>query len=88
MVADLQAIEHPEQIVVVSGHLDSWDLGRGAIDDAAGVAVAMATAQLVHQLKLHPKRTIRVIAWMDEENYGSGQTAYTRAHGKNSPTTR
>lgn len=80
VIADLKGSEHPEQIVVVSGHLDSWDLGRGAIDDAAGVGVAMATAQLIHQLNLHPKRTIRVIAWMDEENFGSGQTAYTEAH--------
>jgi len=54
VVADLKGSEHPEQIIVVSGHLDSWDLGRGAIDDAAGVAVAMATAQLIHQLHLHP----------------------------------
>jgi carboxypeptidase Q len=41
VVADLKGSEHPEQIVIVSGHLDSWDLGTGAIDDAAGVAVAM-----------------------------------------------
>ena len=81
VVADIKGSEHPEQIVVVSGHLDSWDLGRGAIDDAAGVGVAMETAQLIEQLHLHPKRTIRVIAWMDEENLGSGQTAYTKAHG-------
>jgi Zn-dependent M28 family amino/carboxypeptidase len=81
VVADLKGSEHPEQIVVVSGHLDSWDLGRGAIDDAAGVAVAMETAQLIHQLHLRPRRTIRVIAWMDEENFGSGQTAYSKAHG-------
>lgn len=81
VVADIKGSEHPEQIVVVSGHLDSWDLGRGAIDDAAGVGVAMETAQLIQQLGLHPKRTIRVIAWMDEENLGSGQTAYTKAHG-------
>jgi carboxypeptidase Q len=81
VIADIKGSEHPEQIVVVSGHLDSWDLGRGAIDDAAGVGVAMATAQLVHELHFRPKRTIRVIAWMDEENFGSGQTAYTKAHG-------
>jgi carboxypeptidase Q len=81
VIGDIKGSENPEQIVVVSGHLDSWDLARGAIDDAAGVGVAMATAQLIHELHLHPKRTIRVIAWMDEENFGSGQTAYTKAHG-------
>src|SRR5713101_6049809 len=80
VVADLKGSEHPEQIVIVSGHLDSWDLGTGAIDDAAGVAVAMETAQLIQQLHLHPKRTIRVIAWMDEENGGRGHDAYVKAH--------
>jgi carboxypeptidase Q len=80
VVADLKGSEHPEQVVIVSGHLDSWDLGTGAIDDAAGVAVAMETAQLVQQLHLHPRRTIRVIAWMDEENGGRGHDAYALAH--------
>jgi hypothetical protein len=80
VVADIKGSEHPEQIVIVSGHLDSWDLGTGAIDDAAGVVVAMETAQLIQQLHLHPKRTIRVVAWMDEENGGSGNRAYAKAH--------
>jgi hypothetical protein len=80
VVGDLKGSEHPAQVVVVSGHLDSWDLGTGAIDDAAGVAVAMETAQLAQKLHLHPKRTIRVIAWMDEENGGRGHDAYAKAH--------
>ncbi len=80
VVADLKGSEHPEQVVIVSGHLDSWDLGTGAIDDAAGVVVAMETAELIQHLHLHPKRTIRVIAWMDEENGGSGHDAYAKAH--------
>jgi carboxypeptidase Q len=80
VVGDLKGSEHPEQVVVVSGHLDSWDLGTGATDDAAGVAVAMETAQLIQQLHLQPKRTIRVIAWMDEENGGRGHDAYATAH--------
>jgi Zn-dependent M28 family amino/carboxypeptidase len=80
VVADLKGSEHPEQVVIVSGHLDSWDLGTGAIDDAAGVAVAMETAQLVQELHLHPKRTLRVIAWMDEENLGRGHVEYAKAH--------
>jgi carboxypeptidase Q len=80
VIADLKGSEHPEQVVIVSGHLDSWDLGTGAIDDGAGVAVAMETAQLVQQLHLHPKHTIRVIAWMDEENGGRGHDAYAQAH--------
>ena len=80
VVGDLKGSEHPEQVVIVSGHLDSWDLGTGAIDDAAGVAVAMETAQLMQQLHLRPKRTLRVIAWIDEENLGRGHAAYAKAH--------
>jgi carboxypeptidase Q len=80
VIADLKGSEHPEQIVIVSGHLDSWDLGTGAIDDAAGVAVAMETAQILQQLHLRPKRTIRVIAWMNEENGLRGGRAYAKDH--------
>jgi hypothetical protein len=80
VVGDLKGSEHPEQVVIVSGHLDSWDLGTGAIDDAAGVVMAMQAAQLVKQLGLHPRRTIRVIAWMNEEFGNSGGIAYAAAH--------
>src|ERR1017187_7134302 len=78
VIADLKGSEHPDQIVVVSGHLDSWDLGTGAIDDGAGVVVAMEAAEILQKLHLHPKRTLRVIAWMDEETGGSGSQAYTK----------
>lgn len=79
VIADVKGSDHtPEQVVLVSGHLDSWDLGRGAIDDAAGVAVAMETANLIQQLHLRPRRTIRVIAWMDEENGGRGHDTYVK----------
>ncbi len=76
VIADLKGSELPDQIVIVSGHLDSWDLGTGALDDAAGVAVAMQAANLCKELKLKPKRTIRVIAWMNEENGLRGATTY------------
>ncbi len=85
VIADLKGNEHPEQIVVVSGHLDSWDLGTGAIDDAAGVVVAMETAEILQKLHLHPKRTLRVIAWMDEETGGSGSQTYTKDHTSEFP---
>jgi Zn-dependent M28 family amino/carboxypeptidase len=78
VIADLKGSEHPEQVVVVSGHLDSWDLGTGAIDDAAGVAVAMEAAEILEKLHLRPRRTLRVIAWMDEESGGAGSQAYTK----------
>src|SRR6266576_51414 len=78
VVADLKGSEHPEQVIIVSGHLDSWDLGMGASDDAAGVAIAMQTAQLIKQLGVQPKRTIRVIAWMNEENGVAGGQSYAK----------
>ncbi len=78
VIADIKGSEHPEQIVIVSGHLDSWDLGTGALDDASGVAIAMQTAQLIKQLGLRPRRTIRVIAWMNEENGLVGGRTYAK----------
>lgn len=78
VIADLKGSEHPEQVVIVSGHLDSWDLGTGAIDDGAGVVVAMQTVQLIKQLGLHPKRTIRFITWMNEENGVVGGRTYAK----------
>ncbi len=80
VIGDLKGAEHPEEVVIVSGHLDSWDLGTGAIDDAAGVAVAMETAHLFQQLHLRPKRTLRVIAWMNEENGSRGSKQYEHDH--------
>lgn len=77
VIADLKGSEHPEQIVVVSGHLDSWELGTGAIDDGAGVVIAMETAEILQRLHLRPARTLRVIAWIDEETGGAGSKAYS-----------
>jgi Zn-dependent M28 family amino/carboxypeptidase len=85
VIADLKGSEHPEQIVVVSGHLDSWDLGTGAIDDGAGVVIAMETAEILQRLHLRPARTLRVIAWMDEETGGSGSKAYTTEYSADFP---
>jgi len=82
VIGDIKGSEHPEQVVIVSGHLDSWDLGTGAIDDGAGVAVSLETANLVRKLNLKPKRTIRVIAWMNEENGLMGAKTYGRDHEK------
>jgi carboxypeptidase Q len=80
VIGDIKGSEHPEQIVVVSGHLDSWDLGTGAIDDGAGVAVSMEAANLIAKFRLKPKRTIRVIAWMNEENGSAGSKQYAKDH--------
>ena len=82
VIGDIKGSEHPEQVIVVSGHLDSWDLGTGAIDDGAGVAVSMEAANLVQKLHLKPKRTIRVIAWMNEENGLAGSKQCAKDHEK------
>src|SRR5256886_7448576 len=82
VIGDIKGSEHPEQVVIVSGHLDSWDLGTGAIDDGAGVAVSMEVANVIHKLNLKPKRTIRVIAWMNEENGLAGAKQYAKDHEK------
>ena len=76
VLADLKGSEKPDEIVVVSGHLDSWDLGTGALDDAVGVAMAMQVPYLLKELRLRPKRTIRVVAFMNEENGFVGANTY------------
>jgi Zn-dependent M28 family amino/carboxypeptidase len=76
VIADLKGSKYPDQIVVVSGHLDSWDLGTGALDDACGVAVSMQVPFLLKKLGYKPERTIRVIAYMNEENGTAGGRGY------------
>lgn len=78
VIADLKGSEKPDEIIVVSGHLDSWDLGTGALDDAVGVAMAMQVPYLLKRLRIRPKRTIRVVAFMNEENGFVGATTYAR----------
>jgi hypothetical protein len=80
VIADWKGAEHPEQVVIVSGHLDSWDLGTGAIDDGAGVVVSMQAIHLLQQLGIHPRRTVRFIAWMSEEEGSEGAAAYMTNH--------
>ena len=82
VIGDIKGSEHPDEVIIVSGHLDSWDLGTGAIDDSAGVAVSMEAANLIQKLHLKPKRTIRVIAWMNEENGLAGSKQYEKDHEK------
>jgi carboxypeptidase Q len=66
--------------VIVSGHLDSWDLATGANDDGSGVASAMAVVETLKKLDYRARRTIRVIAWANEENGGRGSQAYQAAN--------
>ena len=69
-----------DELIVIGGHLDSWDLGTGAIDDGAGVAITMAAAKLIDEMKGTPKRTIRVVLWGAEEVGLLGARAYAEAH--------
>jgi Zn-dependent M28 family amino/carboxypeptidase len=80
VIADWRGSERPDEIVLLSGHLDSWDLATGAIDDGAGVAAAMGAAFIIKELQLRPKRTLRVVAWMNEENGSRGSRAYVSAN--------
>ena len=83
VIADLKGSEKPSEIVIVSGHLDSWDLGTGALDDAVGVAVSMQVLKVTKDLGLKPKRTIRFIAYMNEENGLVGGTRYAEEERTN-----
>lgn len=80
VIADWKGSEHPEQVVIVSGHLDSWDLGTGAIDDGAGIVVSMQAIHLLQKLGVHPRRTVRFVAWMDEEQSSGGAQTYAKEH--------
>lgn len=79
-MGDLKGSEHPEEVVVVSGHLDSWDLGTGAIDDGAGCAIVMEAARRIGELPVKPRRTVRVVLFANEELGLSGAKAYAEAH--------
>jgi len=80
VIGEVTGKKYPDQIVDIGGHLDSWDPGTGAIDDAAGVAIAAAAAHLIKQLPQRPDRTIRVIAFANEEGGLYGGKAYAEKH--------
>ncbi len=85
VVAEIRGSEKPDEIVVIGGHLDSWDLGTGAIDDGAGVAMVMETMRLIHESGLTPKRTVRCVLFMNEEfgQGGGGPYFAAKKNGKN-----
>ena len=80
VIGEITGRKHPDQIVDIGGHLDSWDLGTGAIDDGAGVAIAMAAGKLIHDMPQRPDRTVRVIAFANEEMGLFGGIAYANKH--------
>jgi hypothetical protein len=80
VIGEITGRRHPKEIVAIGGHLDSWDPGTGAIDDAAGVAIAAGAAHLIAQLPKRPDRSIRVIAFANEEMGLWGGRAYADKH--------
>lgn len=80
VVAELRGSAKPDEIVVMGGHIDSWDVGQGAMDDAGGSVAAWEALRLIHKLGLRPRRTIRVVLWTNEENGLRGANAYRDAH--------
>jgi hypothetical protein len=76
VIGEIPGRERPDEIVVIGGHLDSWDVGAGAQDDGSGCITALEAAHLIHQLGLQPRRTLRVVFWTNEENGGAGGEAY------------
>jgi carboxypeptidase Q len=80
VVGELRGRERPDEIVVVGGHIDSWDVGAGASDDGGGCVVTWEALRLMKKLGLRPRRTVRVVLWTNEENGGRGGEAYRDAH--------
>lgn len=80
VMAELTGSEHPDEVVVMGGHIDSWDVGQGAMDDGGGCVVAWEAVKLLQRLGLRPRRTVRVVMWTNEENGLRGGFAYRDAH--------
>jgi len=81
VVAEIRGRELPDQVVVMGGHFDSWDVGQGAHDDGAACMAAWEALTLLHRLGLQPRRTLRVVLWTNEENGTAGAKAYRAALG-------
>ncbi len=82
VIAELRGRERPDEIVVLGGHLDSWDVGQGAHDDGGGCVISMEAMRLHKELGLRPRRTLRVVLWTNEENGTQGAKAYAGEFGK------
>ncbi len=80
VMAEITGSEFPNEVVVLGGHIDSWDVGQGAMDDAGGVVAAWEAVRLIKELGLRPRRTVRVVGWTSEENGGPGGPEYARMH--------
>jgi carboxypeptidase Q len=80
IIAEIKGSEKPNEVIVMGGHIDSWDVGQGAMDDGAGCVAAWEALRLIKQSGVRPKRTIRVVLWTNEEIGGAGGRGYRDAH--------
>jgi len=80
VVAEVRGREKPAEVVLLGAHLDSWDLAVGAQDDGTGVAMVLETARLIARMKPGPRRTVRFVLFMNEENGSAGARGYAEAH--------
>lgn len=80
VMAEWRGSELPDEVVVLGGHIDSWDVGQGAMDDGGGSVAAWEVLNVLRRLGLRPRRTLRVVLWTNEENGGRGGEAYEDAH--------
>ncbi len=80
VIAELRGSDLPDEVVVMGGHIDSWDVGQGAMDDGGGAVAAWEALRLMKRLGLRPRRTVRVVLWTNEETDGRGAEAYRDAH--------
>ena len=81
VVAEIVGREKPDEVVVMGGHIDSWDVGQGAMDDGGGAVAAWEALRVMQRLGLRPRRTVRVVLWTNEENGGRGGLAYRDSVG-------
>jgi Iap family predicted aminopeptidase len=79
VIAEIRGAERPDEVVVIGAHLDAWDLGTGAIDDGAGVAMVLDTMRIAASMPRKPRRTLRAVLFMNEENGAEGAVAYHEA---------
>ena len=80
VVGEIRGRELPDEVVVIGGHFDSWDVGTGSTDDGGGCIATWEALRLMKKLNLRPRRTVRVVLWTNEENGGRGGTAYRDRH--------
>ena len=81
VMGEIRGREKPDEVVVIGGHIDSWDVGQGAQDDGGGIMSSLEALHIIHELGLRPRRTLRVVFWVNEENGTAGGRAYRASLG-------